>query len=160
MFGGMFTSVHRRNNDNLAEQMHGAAYSGGLDYSRYFRDRTWNLSVNGAISHVSGNETAILCTQHSPARYFQRPDASHVDVDTSKTSLTGTGGKIQLTKTGGGNWNIFSIITWKSPEFEINDIGNMRESDQIIQVNAVSYREWEPKKFYRSYNIGVNQFSL
>lgn len=65
-----------------------------------------------------------------------------------------------LTKTGGGNWNIFSIITWKSPEFEINDIGNMRESDQIIQVNAVSYREWEPKKFYRSYNIGVNQFSL
>ncbi len=160
MVGGMFTSVHRRNDDNLAEQMHGAAYSGGLDYSRYFRDRTWQFSVNGAMSHVSGNETAILRTQHSPARYFQRPDASHVDVDASKTSLTGTGGRIQLAKTGGGNWNIFSVITWKSPEFEINDIGYMRESDQIIQVNAVSYREWEPKSFYRTYNIGMNQYSL
>ena len=160
MIGGMFTSVNRRNNDNLADQMHGAAYSGGMDYSRYFSDRTWLLSVNGAMSHVTGNESAILRTQRSPARYFQRPDASHVEVDSARTSLTGTGGKVQLVKTGGGHWNFFSAVTWKSPEFELNDIGYMRETDQITQVIAVSYREWEPKSFYRSYNIGMNQYSI
>ena len=160
MIGGMVTSVHRRNNDNLAEQMHGKAYSGGLDYSRYFRDRNWQFSLNGAMSHVSGNEAAILRTQRSSARYFQRPDASHLELDSTKTSLMGTGGKIQLAKTGGGHWNIFSVITWKSPEFEINDIGYMRETDQIVQVNAVSYREWEPKSFYRTYGIGLNQYSM
>ena len=160
MIGGMFTSVHRRNNDNLAEQMHGAAYTGGLDYSRYFSDRTWNLSVNAAMSHVAGTEAAMLRTQRSSTRYFQRPDATHLDLDSTRTSLTGIGGKIQLAKTGGGHWNIFSVITWKSPEFEINDIGYMRETDQIVQINAVNYREWEPKSFYRSYNIGLNQYSL
>ncbi len=160
MIGGMFTGVNRRNNDNLADQMHGAAYSGGLDYSHYFNDRTWNLSANAAMSHVSGTEAAIRCTQRSSARYFQRPDATHLSMDSTRTSLTGTGGKIQLAKTGGGHWNIFSIITWKSPQFEINDIGYMRETDQVIQVVAVNYREWEPKSFYRSYNIGANQYSI
>jgi hypothetical protein len=50
-------------------------------------------------------------------------------------------------------------ILWKSPEFEINDLGYQREADNIIQVFWFGYRQWEPKGFYQNYNVGFNQYS-
>ena len=160
IIGGMFTSVHRNTGEELTGQMHRAAYSGGVDFYRYFKDRTWMFNLNTAISHVEGSPESIVRTQRAPARYFQRPGNSHVKVDSTLTSLTGSGGRLQLVKTGGGHWNFFSIITWKSPMFEVNDLGYMREADQVFQVTGLNYREWEPKGLYRSYHIGVNQFNI
>lgn len=160
IIGGMFTGVHRQLDENLADQMHSAAYSGGIDYTRYFRDKTWMFSMHTAISLVRGNETSMLRTQRSPARYFHRPDAGHLGVDSTMTSMTGTGGKIELSKIGGGHWMIYSALTWKSPGFDINDAGYFREADQALQVFALIYRVWEPKGIYRNYNIGIHQYTL
>ncbi len=159
LIGGIFTSTHRQLNDNLESQMHQQAYTGGLDFSKYFREKTWMININSAFSHVSGSGEAILRTQKSSARYFQRPDADHVDLDPSRTSLTGTGGRMQVLKTGDGHWSMMAAMLWKSPQFEINDIGYMREADQLIQVVWVGYREWEPRRFYRSFNINMNQYN-
>ncbi len=160
IIGGIFTGTHRKLNDNLAAQMHNQAYSGGLDFTKYFSDKTWMFNINTAMSHVAGDPKAILRTQRAPGRYFQRPDASHLNIDTARTSLTGTGGRIQMMKSGSGHWNMMAAVLWKSPEFEINDLGYMREADQIIQVSWIGYRQWEPKGIYRSYNINFNQYNL
>ncbi|MFO7978554.1 MAG: DUF5916 domain-containing protein [Bacteroidales bacterium] len=157
--GGMFTSVHRNLDENLADQMHREAYSGGVDFTQYFDSKNWMFNVNAAFSHVAGTEAAIVRTQRSSARYFQRPDADYVSLDSSRTSLSGTGGRIQIAKTGEGHWNMMAAMLWKSPEFEINDLGFMQEADQLFQVVWVGYRQWEPKGFYRAYNINMNQYT-
>jgi hypothetical protein len=159
ILGGIFTSTHRNLDENLNRQMHGQAYSGGADFTKFFKDKTWMFNINAALSHVTGSEAAILRTQRSPARYFQRPDADHVKIDTTRTALSGSGGRVQVLKTGSGHWRMLGSVIWKSPQFEINDLGFMREADNILQVVWVGYREWEPKGFYRSYNINMNQYN-
>ncbi|MFO7575494.1 MAG: DUF5916 domain-containing protein [Bacteroidales bacterium] len=159
IIGGMFTSVNRQLTDNLENSLHKAAYSGGIDFTKFFREKTWMFNLNASVSHVAGSELAIVRTQRSSARYFQRPDATHFDLDSSKTSLTGTGGRMQIVKSGNSHWTFMAAMVWKSPEFEINDIGYMREADNIIQVAYIGYRQWEPKGIYRNYNINLNQYS-
>ncbi len=160
LLGGMFTNTYRNLDENLADQMHNTAYTGGIDFTQYFKDKTWMFNINAAMSHVEGNELAITRTQRSSARYFQRPDAGHVILDSTRTSLTGTGGRMQLLRSGNSNWSFMGAMLWKSPEFEINDLGYMREADQLFQVFWVGYREWEPKGIYRNYNINVNQYTI
>jgi len=160
LLGGMFTNTYRNLDDNLSDQMHSTAFSGGVDFTQYFKDKTWMFNINTAVSHVEGSNAAIARTQRSSARYFQRPDAEHVELDSTRTSLTGTGGKVQISKTGGGHWNFMGAMLWKSPQFEINDLGYIRETDQLLQVLWAGYREWEPNGIYRNYNINMNQYTI
>lgn len=159
IFGAMFSSVNRNLTENLESYLHNSAYSGGADFTQYFKDKTWMFNINAAMSRVNGSELAMVRTQRSSARYFQRPDASHIEVDSSRTSLTGTGGRMQLVKSGNSHWSAMAAVVWKSPEFEINDIGYMQDADNIIEVLWVGYRQWEPKGIYRKYNIGINQYT-
>ena len=158
IFGAILTGVNRKLDSNLEMQMHRGAYSGGLDFTQYFKEKSWMLNINFATSHVTGDEDAILRTQRSSARYFQRTDASHVELDPTRTSLTGSGGRIQFLRMGGGHWRYMAALVWKSPEFEINDLGYMREADQIIPVLYAGYRQWEPGSFYQSYNLNLSAY--
>ena len=158
IIGGMFTSVNRRLDENLALQMHRNAYTAGVDVTQFFRDKSFMVNVNAAFSHVAGEKEAILHTQRSSARYFQIPDEGMMRLDPERTSLTGSGGRIQVGKMGDGHWNFMAAMLWKSPQFEINDIGYMRESDNLFQVAWIGYRQWEPKGIYREYRINFNQY--
>ncbi len=158
--GAMLTNVRRKLNDNLAIQMHGTAYSGGIDLTQYFKNRSLQLNINAALSHVRGSEAAIQRTQRSSARYFQRPDADHIEFDPTRTSLTGTGGRVQFGNFGSGHWNFMAAVTWKSPGFEINDIGYMREADQIVSVLWGGYRQWKPKGIYRDFDFGASLYQV
>jgi hypothetical protein len=157
IMGLMLTGVHRRLDGGLSDQLHAAAYTGGVDLMQYFKNKTWSVDVSAAFSQVRGSERALLRTQLSSARYFQRPGTPHLMVDSTRTSLTGSGGKVLLSKSGGGHWSFKMGGTWKTPGFEINDLGYMREADRVVQIAGFGYREWRPKAFYRTYNIYYNQ---
>lgn len=159
IIGGMVTSVNRRLDDNLADQMVRGAYTGGVDFIQFFKNRAWQLNINAAFSHLTGNSAAITRAQYASARYFQRPDATHVRIDTSRQTFTGHGGKLQLGRYNSGHWSFLGAVLWKSPEFEINDIGYMREGDNITSVLWAGYRQWEPRSFYKSYEINLNQYN-
>jgi len=152
IIGGIFTSTNRQLDGNLASFMHKNAFTGGIDFTQYFKKKSWMLNINTALSNVSGTKEAIDLTQRSSARYFQRPDNNYVNYDTSRTSLLGSGGRMQVMKLS-GHWNFMLATIWKSPGFEINDIGYMREADQIATVLWTGYNQWEPKGIYRSYNV-------
>jgi hypothetical protein len=50
---------------------------------------------------VNGTKEALLNTQTNFEHLFQRPNAPEVEVDSSRTTLTGTGGTFSLGKSGG-----------------------------------------------------------
>ena len=167
IIGGMVTMVNRDMKDitilgsetrNLINRIPGSAFAGGLDFTQYFKDKTYMFNVNAAFSQIKGTELSMVRAQRSSARYFQRPE-SHISLDSSRTSLSGNGGRIQFQKSGSGHWRYLAAILWKTPGLEINDMGYQREADELFGVVWVGYRLWEPKSFYRSISLNYNQYS-
>tara|TARA_B100000809_G_scaffold266915_1_gene332931 strand:- start:6953 stop:9646 length:2694 start_codon:yes stop_codon:yes gene_type:complete len=156
--GGVFTSTNRNIEGNL-DFLHKSAYSGGLDFKHNWNDRKFYIKGNFEISNVNGSKEAILNTQTSLTHLFQREDATHIRVDSTLTSLTGTGGKFQFGKQGGGNWRYYMGGHWKSPKLELNDIGFLRQADVITQYTGVTRVFTKPTSWYRRAELGAEQFS-
>ena len=157
--GGMFTATNRKKYNETVDSLHNSAYTGGLDFTNYWKDKAYYLSVKAVFSHLIGNSKAITELQESPQRYYQRPDAAHLKLDTTRTSLTGSGGTIAGGKIGKGRWRYVGWVTWRSPGLELNDMGYMRQADIIQQVAWVGYRIWEPFSIFRRFNINFNQWT-
>lgn len=157
IIGGIITAVNRDLSDKNDKFLHKAAYTGGLDYVQYFNDKSWELSLSSAFSLVEGTREVIQRTQKSSARYYQRPDAAHLNYDPERTSLIGSGGRARLTKQD-GHFNMMAAVIWKTPGFEINDLGYMQSADMVLSFLWGSYREWEPKSFYRNYSVNMSMF--
>lgn len=154
--GAIFTATNRNLNGNFSE-LHKAAYTGGVDYQHNWKNRDYYLAGNVIFSHVLGSEEAIERTQRSITRLFQRPDATHVSVDPTRTSLSGSGGRIELGKAGGGNWRYNGGFIWRSPELELNDVGFLRNTDQMIQFANASYLWQIPTEIYRGMNLNAEE---
>jgi len=156
--GGIFTATTRNMADNL-QFLHSHAYSGGLDFKHNWKNRKYYVEGSSVFSHVRGSAEAISATQNSLTHLFQRVDADHVEVDPTRTSLTGTGGRFEIGKGSGGNWRYNFGANWRSPELELNDIGFLRQADEIRQYANIR-RFWnKPTSWFRQANLGLNQFS-
>ncbi len=158
LIGGIFTSTNREPNADVINLLHKAAYTGGIDFTQYFKNKNWMFNVNTAFSIVEGSKKAITNTQESSAHYFQRPDKNYAILDTNKTSLSGAGGRVQILKQN-GHWNFMGAALWKTPGFETNDLGYMRTSDQILYVLWGAYNQFEPKRFYKNFNINSDIYA-
>lgn len=156
ILGAMVTATNRHLNDSSLFFLHRSAYTAGLDFKHLWKEKTYSVSIKAFFSHVAGEEEAILRTQTSSARYFQRPDATHISVDSTRTSLSGHGGTIEFMKAGNGRVNYASFLNWKSPGLELNDIGYVRNTDEIFHVIWVGYRIWDPFSIFRRLNINFN----
>lgn len=154
--GGILTTTHRRLEDHLSF-LPSASYAGGFDARHRFGE---NFELRGVVlgSRVEGDSTAIDRLQRSPSRYFQRPDADHVDYDPSRTSLNGWMAIAEFMKTG-GHWNYGIFTNAKSPGFEVNDLGFQRDADFGIGALWLSYSQYEPGPLFRSWRINANQWS-
>lgn len=158
--GGMITSVNRHlNGDSSLFFLHRAAYTGGLDFKQQFKDRKYALDVSLFFSQVEGEEEALIRTQRMSSRYFQRPDASHVTLDSTRTKLRGSGGKVVFSKQAEGHLNYMAAVLWNSPGLEVNDMGYLPATDDITQILWAGYRIWEPFSIFNNININVNQWS-
>jgi len=159
IIGGIFTSTNRELDADVRDILHKSAYTGGVDFTQYFKNKSWMFNMNTALSLVEGSKKAILNTQESSTHYFQRPDKNYAILDTNRTSLGGAGGRVQIMKLN-GHWNFMGAALWKTPGFETNDLGYMRVTDQILYVLWAGYNQFNPKGFYKSFNINSDFFSI
>ncbi len=159
IIGGIFTSTNRELDADVRDILHKSAYTGGFDFTQYFKNKSWMFNMNTALSLVEGSKKAILNTQESSAHYFQRPDKNYAILDTNRTSLGGAGGRVQIMKLN-GHWNFMGAALWKTPGFETNDLGYMRVTDQILYVLWAGYNQFNPKGFYKSFNINSDFYSI
>ncbi|MDX9771635.1 MAG: DUF5916 domain-containing protein [Tenuifilaceae bacterium] len=157
--GGIVTSANRIINHSQLEFLHTNAFSGGVNFLHQWKNKSYQINFKSYFSHVVGSEEAILRTQRAPSRYFQRPDATHLEIDSSRTSLTGQGGFVSIGKLGDGHWQFMGFVSWKSPELEVNDLGFVRGVDDIFQVIWAQYWHWEPFSIFREVNVNFNQWT-
>ncbi len=159
VINSILTATNRQTFDVTNDYLHKSAYTGGLDFQQYWKNKNYFFNAKVYFSNVNGSKEVIASTQTAPARYFQRPDAKYVGVDSSRTSLTGTGGLLQFGKVGEGHVRYMTFLSWKSPELEINDLGYAQNVDDIFQVVWVGLRFWEPVFIFRNININFNQWT-
>jgi hypothetical protein len=157
-FGGMFTATNRDIKDPSLNFLNRAAYTGGVDFRHQWDDRTYSLDANVNFSHIRGDTRAIIRAQRSSARFFQRPDADYVAVDSTKTYMSGHGGTVTLRRSGTSPWNMGLTGTWRSPGFELNDLGFLRQADVGMQTSWLGYRSNNPGWVFRRYNLFFNQW--
>jgi hypothetical protein len=151
------TTVHRDLAPGL-DFLHSSASAGGLSWQHRFAHDSYQLSGRLVGSGVQGSAAAIAATQTSSARYFQRPDAEYVEVDSSRTSLGGYTAGLNGGRTS-GNWRWNLGVDARSPGFEVNDIGFMRETDRISQHIWVNRRWLTPNRVFRRLNLNLNQWA-
>ena len=155
--GGMVTATNRQLDDAQLDFMRRDAYAGGLDLSHYFHQRDYRLEANLFASEVHGSSQAILEAQESSARYYQRPDNDYVTLDPTRTSLAGHAGSLRLTRTSNHQLVFQTGMAWRSPGFEINDLGFMRAADGINQFTWAGYQKRHPFKIFDRLNVNFNQ---
>jgi hypothetical protein len=157
--GGILTSVNRSIDNKNLEFLTGNAYTGGLDLLHRFKDKEFYIDTRFIGSYVRGSKESITALQESSARYYQRPGAGYLKYDTSKTMLSGYGGKFMIGKGSKGLWRYSTGATWLSPGLELNDLGYMNTADEVNQQNVVSYLINQPVSIFRMYNISLEQFN-
>jgi len=77
-----------------------------------------------------------------------------VEIDSSRTSLTGHTFGLELEKTAGKHWLWETNVALESPGFELNDLGELQSADDIAARANLRYRENAPGPVFRSYSIG------
>ncbi len=155
--GGIVTAVNRRINRDYLDFLNRSAYTGGLDFRHQWNDKTYFFNFKLIGSYLHGSPRAMTLVQKSSARYFQRPDADYLSLDTTRTTLGGHGGTINIGRIK-GNWRMATGVLWRSPGLELNDIGFLRRADQIMQFTWVGYRIFNPVWIFRNANININQW--
>ncbi len=149
--GAMLTSTTRSMDDAVFRPLlRSGATLAGVDFEHGMRRRTWILSGFLAETRVSGSPEAVGRTQRNSTHYFQRPDASYLTYDPSRTSLAGYAGEIALQKSG----SVFGSLAYKEldPGFELNDLGFVGRVDYRALSSLVGYQSFKAGKHLRSYS--------
>jgi hypothetical protein len=153
-----FTVVERdlEPGSSLAALVARRALTGLVDGRLRWAGGRYDASAFLGVSHVSGDSLAILGLQQSSRRYFQRPDAGHVELDPGRTSLTGVIAGINHSKLAGAlRWDIDYVE--ERPELELNDIGSLGSADDRGLFWDIYYRGTKPGPVLHSWTTGFFQ---
>ena len=159
-FGTMFTSTNRFSDVPHLEYLNRNAYTAGIDLLQYSRDREYFLDFKGIMSHINGKEEAMVTLQRNALHYYQRPDASgYLGVDSSRRSLSGTGGYLSAGRLGNKRFIFSEKVSWWSPGFDLNDVGYLLMADLIQNLTKVGIRQTEPRGILRNYTFTLGQMN-
>ena len=153
---GLITHVERDLDSGsfLSNALVDRAHSGIVDYRIRWKGGQYDMSAFVSWSLVQGDSNAILAQQLSSRRYYQRPDADHVEVDPRATTLFGNYMGINHSKLSGKHWLWDIDYYHESPGFELNDAGRLGGGDDRGVNTGIRYRESTPGKYLRYYEIG------
>lgn len=145
------------NQPYLVDNFNRRAFASGVDgWTNFDEDQTYVMTGWLSTSRIEGTSDRILSVQTSSLHYFQRPDASHVSIDSSATSLTGYAGRVAVNKQK-GNFRFNSAFGFITPGFNSNDLGFLFQTDVINGHVVVGYQWFNPDGIFRrkGFNVAV-----
>jgi hypothetical protein len=156
--GGMITAVNRRIAEPQLEFLPEQAYAGGIDFGAFFLNRDYRIQANLLGSTLRGSQESITRAQRSPARFYQRPNNDSATFDPTRTSLGGHSGSVRLSRTSNHELMFQTGVAWRSPGFEINDLGFMRNADQVNQFTWIGYTKRQPFSIFDRWQLNFNEW--
>jgi hypothetical protein len=153
--GLLSTFTQRQFSDNvLKNNLNNNGLFVGMDGWTFLdSSKAWVITGYTNLSRAEGSRTRITSLQTNSQHYFQRPDASHLNVDTNATSLTGYAGRFYLIKQK-GNFFFNSSLGFIDPKYEVNDLGFQSRADVINMHIGAGYNWTEPDGFFRRKELG------
>jgi hypothetical protein len=158
--GFMLTSTVRQTDQWTRDVLRDEGWTGGLDARHRFAGNRWQVSGQLAGTHVQGTAQAIAFTQRSAVHGYQRPDATHLTYDSTRTALRGWMSQVALDKQGGGITRFNGSAWYMTPGFEINDLGFRRRSDEMGASAWLGIRPVKPIGIFRTASANVNAWSF
>jgi hypothetical protein len=144
----MATAVERRLDDERFDFLRRSARVLGVDGRHRFGGGRYEGTLFLTASQVEGSPAAILRTQRSSARYFQRPDAEHLTLDPTATRLGGWGSMATL-GTVGGRTGWWAAVSNRSPGLEVNDAGFQSGADSRWAALLLTRNDARPGRLTR-----------
>lgn len=157
--GGLVTFTRRDLRGTLDQDLPSMATAGGVTWYRQSEEGGYQLSGALLGSRVEGSAEVVAELQRAHGRYFQRPDAAHLEFDSARTGLSGFAADAYLAWHGDGNWTGEFGGQVLSPGFEVNDLGHQRESDRAHQFAQVSYDRLGEGLIFRRRRLTLTQWS-
>jgi hypothetical protein len=154
--GFILTGVNRSLDVASAPYLHRSAYSGGVMGRWRFSGR-YEVSGSLDLSRVAGDTAAIARTQQDPVHLYQRPDGGET-FDPTRTSLTGTNQELRFAKVGGKRLHFETAYQRRTPGFEINDIGFLRQADQQAWTSWANLVFYQPNRVFQSLRWNFNNW--
>ncbi len=156
--GTMVTALNRLGGaDDLG--LRRSAYAMKVDGTHKWRRNMYNLEWNIAGSRIRGTEAVILGAQRSSFRYFQRPDADHLSIDDTRTSLGGYSLSLRAGKQA-GTWRYYMGVDRTSPGFDVTDLGFLFGSvDNQTATAGIGYNQVTPAGPFRTFRFGLDAYS-
>ncbi|MEX2089598.1 MAG: DUF5916 domain-containing protein [Bacteroidota bacterium] len=157
---GFISGLTKRSFDDnrLRDQLNSDALVGGIDGWAFLdSNKTYVLTGWTSFSHVAGTPARMVALQRNSAHYFQRPDATHLRVDSSATSLTGFAGRLMLNKQK-GQVMLNAAIGFVDPNMDPNDLGFLGRTDVINGHLVTGYKWTDPTDYYRSVQLRFSTF--
>jgi Domain of unknown function (DUF5916)/Carbohydrate family 9 binding domain-like len=154
--GLILTAVNRSLDATSEPYLHESAYTGGVGARRRFAGR-FEVSGSLDLSRVAGSPAAIAGTQRDPVHLYQRPDGSST-FDSTRTSLTGTNLEMRFAKVGGRRLQFETAYQRRTPGFDVNDIGFLRQADQQAWTSWANLAFRKPNRVFRELRWNFNNW--
>ena len=129
--------------DAVSSVLNDQAYSGELNWNARFKGGAYVIDGSLRGTTVSGTQERITRLQQLPVHYLQRPDADHVTLDTTRTSLNGYAFDIFASKNT-GKVTAATFLGVESATYDPNDIGRLGRGDEIGWFAEVNFRQNTP----------------
>lgn len=135
-----------------------AAYVLGVDGLHRFAGGRLEIAGSLLGSRVQGDTSAINRIQRSPVHRLDRPDASHLSYDPTRTSLTGYSANLMI-QNRTGRWRFYADTRARSGGFEVNDLGYLGRADQVTSTAHVWYHQYRPGAVFRSWQAHTSSWA-
>ncbi|MGH7524868.1 MAG: DUF5916 domain-containing protein [Gemmatimonadales bacterium] len=146
--GMMFTGVNRDLDQFTTPFLNRDAYVGAVDFRHRFLGGQYQITGSVDWSRIDGGQQAIAATQLNLVHLYQRPDGP-LEFDSTRTSLSGDAEELKLGKVGGKRVMFETSYLRRSPGFEINDLGYLRQADQQAWNNWIGFSYNQPNKVFQ-----------
>ncbi|HEY8257430.1 MAG TPA: DUF5916 domain-containing protein, partial [Gemmatimonadales bacterium] len=154
--GFIVTGVNHSLDNSSTPFLHKSAYTGGVD-ARYRFNGRYEVSGSFDLSRVTGDTAAIALTQQSNVHLYQRPD-DDLDFDPTRTSLSGSNREIRFAKVGGRRLHFETAYQYRTPGFEINDVGFLRQADQRLWTSWANLVFSNPNSVFQQLRWNFNNW--
>ncbi|HEV3138860.1 MAG TPA: DUF5916 domain-containing protein, partial [Vicinamibacterales bacterium] len=156
--GLMLTETKRGSRDSVLDLLPSNATTGGIDWDLRFK-KMFAVTGYWAGSLVQGDAASIALLQEDSRHYYQRPDLKSASFDPTRTSLSGDSGSVAISKIGGEFVHFNFNYGYKSPGFDIDDVGFLRRADTRSNGSWIQFRSDRPNRWFRSRMINYNQYA-